>query len=201
MKNKLILVVTGPSGVGKSTILKALPKENFYFSVSHTTRDPRPGEVNGKDYYFVSEDEFKRMIENGEFLEWVKVFDTYYGTAKSEIDKAFSQGKHLVLDIEVIGASRLKGIFGREAVFIFIAPPSFEELERRLKLRGTESEEKLKKRLSRAKEELKFASWFDYVIINDDLEESINSFFSIVKSESLRPWRQEKWNKIFAQLT
>ncbi len=196
----LMLVITGPSGAGKSSILKALPEEEFYFSVSHTTRAPRPGEVHGKDYYFISEKEFKEKIEKGEFLEWVKVHDTYYGTSKAEIEKAFSQGKHIVFDIEINGATRLKYLFKEQAVFVFIAPPDFSELEKRLLKRGTESKEKIEKRLLRAKEELKFIPWFDYVIINEDLETSISLLKSIIVAESARPYRLKALSLILNQV-
>ncbi len=192
----LIIVVTGPSGSGKTTLLKHLPSEDFYFSVSHTTRLPREGEIDGKDYYFINKETFLKMIENDEFLEWVEVFGTYYGTAKSEIEKAFSQNKHLVLDIEVIGATHIKSYFGNSAIFIFIIAPSIEELERRLRKRGTEDEKKLKERLKRAKEEIKFASWFDYIIINDDLENAKNEFLSIIKAELCKPSRNLYWQNI-----
>jgi len=198
MKNHkpLIIIITGPSGVGKTTLLKSLPSEDFYFSVSHTTRAPRKGEIDGKDYYFVSKEKFLEMIEKNEFLEWVKVFDTYYGTAKSEIEKAFSQNKHLILDIEVIGATRMKSLFGNSAVFIFILPPSIEELKNRLKERGTENEEKLKERIQRAKEEIRFASWFDYVIVNDNFEKAKDELFSIIKAELCKPFRNPHWQDI-----
>ncbi len=189
MNNSLVLVITGPSGVGKTTLLSYLPPEKFYFSVSYTTRPPRKGEINGKDYYFISKEKFLEMVEKDEFLEWVEVFGTYYGTTKSEIEKAFSQNKHLVLDIEVIGATRMKSFFGNSAVFIFILPPSIEELKNRLKKRGTEDEEKLKERILRAKEEIKFASWFDYVIVNDELEKAKDELFSIIKAELCKPFR------------
>ena len=136
------------------------------------------------------------MIENDEFLEWVEVFGTYYGTAKSEIEKAFSQNKHLVLDIEVIGATHIKSYFGNFAIFIFIIAPSIEELERRLRKRRTEDEKKLKERLKRAKEEIKFASWFDYIIINYDLENDRNEFLSIIKAELCKPFRNLYWQNI-----
>lgn len=192
----LVLVITGPSGAGKTTLLKFLPSDEFYFSVSHTTRSPREGEIDGKDYYFISKEEFLKMIKNDEFLEWVEIFDTYYGTAKSEIEKAFSQNKHLVLDIEVIGATHMKSYFGNSAVFIFILPPSIEELKKRLEKRGTENEDKLKERIQRAKEEIKFASWFDYVVINDELEKAKDRLFSIIKAELCRPFRNSNWQEI-----
>ncbi|MCD6489168.1 MAG: guanylate kinase [Thermodesulfobacterium sp.] len=196
-KNKpLIIIITGPSGTGKTTLLKHLSPEEFYFSVSHTTRSPRKGEINGKDYYFVSKEKFLKMIKNDEFLEWVEVFGTYYGTAKSEIEKAFSQNKHLVLDIEVIGATRIRSYFGNSAVFIFVLPPSIEELKKRLEKRGTEDADKIKERIQRSKEEIKFASWFDYIIINDDLKKAKDELFSIIKAEMCRPFRNAHWNDI-----
>lgn len=188
MKN-LILIVSGPSGAGKSTLLSTLPEEDFYFSVSHTTREPRPGEIHGKDYYFIDRKTFLEMLERGEFLEWIEVHSNYYGTAKSEIERAFSQGKHLVLDVEVIGVSNLKKYFGPDAVTIFIAPPSLEVLEARLRSRGTENEEKIKERLARAKLELTYAPFFDYVIVNDELDKAKENFLSIVRAELLRPYR------------
>ncbi len=188
MKN-LILIVSGPSGAGKSTLLSTLPEEDFYFSVSHTTREPRPGEIHGKDYYFIDRKTFLEMLERGEFLEWIEVHSNYYGTAKSEIKRAFSQGKHLVLDVEVIGVSNLKKYFGPDAVTIFIAPPSLEVLEARLRSRGTENEEKIKERLARAKLELTYAPFFDYVIVNDELDKAKENFLSIVRAELLRPYR------------
>ncbi|RKX59353.1 MAG: guanylate kinase [Thermodesulfobacteriota bacterium] len=200
MQKNLIIIISGPSGVGKTTLLRFLPEKDFYFSVSHTTRPPRPGEIDGKDYYFVDEKTFLQMIAMQEFLEWVKVHDAYYGTAKSEIEKAFSQNKHLVLDIEVIGATRLKTYFGNQAVFIFIAPPSMEELEKRLIRRRTDNKEKIKKRLERAKEELKFASWFDYVIVNENLEESKNMLFNIINAEMQRTFRNQKFIKFLSEV-
>ncbi|WP_028840605.1 guanylate kinase [Thermodesulfobacterium hveragerdense] len=193
---RLIIVVTGPSGAGKSTILKDLPQDEFYFSVSHTTRAPRPGEEDGKHYYFISRSVFLEMIERDEFLEWVEVFGTFYGTAKTEVEKAFTQNKHLVLDIEVVGATRLKSYFGSDAIFIFIAPPDLQSLKTRIIQRGTENEAEVQNRLKRAKEELRFASWFDYVIVNETLEKSKELFFSIVKAELSRPYRNHQW-KIF----
>lgn len=190
MKN-LILIVTGPSGAGKSTLLRSLPEDQFYFSVSHTTRKPRPNEIHGRDYYFVSKEEFLQMIERDEFLEWIEVHSNFYGTAKSEITKAFSQNKHLLLDLEVVGAANLKAKFGPDAVAVFIAPPSLKVLEERLRKRGTEDEDKVKERLHRAKTELTYAPLFDYVIVNEYLEKAVRDFLSIVQAELCRPWRQD----------
>lgn len=191
-------MVTGPSGAGKSTILKDLPEDEFYFSVSHTTRAPRPGEEDGKHYYFISRSVFLEMIERDEFLEWVEVFGTFYGTAKTEVEKAFTQNKHLVLDIEVVGATRLKSYFGLDAIFIFIAPPDLQSLKTRIIQRGTENEAEVQNRLKRAKEELRFASWFDYVIVNENLEKSKELFFSIVKAELSRPYRNYQWKNFLS---
>lgn len=175
--------------MGKSTLLAHLPKEEFYFSVSHTTRKPRPGEVDGKDYYFVSRDTFMEMLQRNEFIEWIEVHSNFYGTAHSEVEKAFSLGKHLVFDVEVIGASNLKRKFGPEAISIFIAPPSLSVLEERLKNRGTENEEKIRERLQRASLELTYLSFFDYVVVNDDLDQAKASLLAIVRAELCRPWR------------
>ncbi|HEM55878.1 MAG: guanylate kinase [Thermodesulfobacterium geofontis] len=202
LKNRqsLIIVITGPSGAGKTSLLKYLPSENFYFSVSHTTRPPRKDEIDGRDYYFVSEDKFLEMIKKDEFLEWVEIFGTYYGTAKSEIEKAFSQGKHLVLDIEVIGATRMKSYFGNSAVFIFVLPPSIEEIERRLRKRETEDDKKIRERIQRAREEIRFASWFDYVIINENLEKAKDELFSIIRAELCKPFRNPSLKNILNSL-
>ncbi|MFN4196397.1 MAG: guanylate kinase [Caldimicrobium sp.] len=193
--NRLILIVSGPSGVGKSTLLKELPKEEFYFSISYTTRSPRQGEVYGIDYYFVDKETFLKMLKAGEFLEWIEVHGSFYGTSTKEVEKAFSQGKHLVLDVEVIGASALKKKFGPSALSIFILPPNLKILEERLKKRGAEGEEKIKERLMRAKLEISFAPLFDYVIINDSLDEAKNNFLSIIKAELCRPWRINWFNE------
>lgn len=192
--NLLILIVSGPSGAGKSTLLSFLPREEFYFSVSHTTRPPRDNERHGREYYFVDEETFRKMIEAGEFLEWVKVHSHYYGTSKSEVAKAKSLGKHLVFDVEVVGAGKLKSYFGERAIAIFIAPPSIETLRKRLVSRKTESEEKIKERLERAKLELSFAGFYDYVIINDNIEKAKEDLFSIIKAELCRP------NRVFGNL-
>ncbi|BAU22736.1 guanylate kinase [Caldimicrobium thiodismutans] len=185
----LILIVSGPSGAGKSTLLKELPEEEFYFSISHTTRVPRPGEVDGRDYYFISRETFLEMLKRGDFLEWIEVHSNLYGTAKTEIDKAFSQGKHLVFDVEVIGAGNLKKYFGPLVVSIFIAPPNLKILEDRLRKRGAETEEKLQERLKRSSFELSLAPFFDYIVVNDDLAEAKKRFLSIIRAELCRPYR------------
>ena len=196
----LIIVVSGPSGAGKNSVLNILPEEKFYFSVSHTTRKPRPNEIHGKDYYFVSKEEFENMIKNNELLEWAKVYDYYYGTSKKEIEKAFSQNKHIVFNIEVNGATRLRSYFKNQAVFIFIAPPSLKEIENRLLKRGTENKEELEKRIKRAKEELKFIPWFDYVIVNKDLETSRRLLKHIISAELCKPFRVKEISTILDEV-
>ena len=171
MKGKLI-IFSAPSGSGKTTIVKEVLKMDipFGFSVSATSRAARDNEIHGKDYYFFSVDEFKQRAENEEFIEWEEVYhNQFYGTLKSEIESLRNSGKHVLFDIDVVGGLNLKRQFKEDALAIFIAPPSLEELERRLKGRGTENEESLRKRLEKSEGELSFASKFDLKIINDNL--------------------------------
>lgn len=176
MKGKLI-IFSAPSGSGKTTIVKEILKTDipFGFSVSATSRPPRDGEVHAKDYYFFSIDEFNKRIEKGDFIEWEEVYhNQFYGTLKSEIERLRNIGKHVLFDIDVVGGLNLKKQFQEEALAIFILPPSFEELEKRLKGRGTEDAGSLKKRLDKSEQEINFASEFDVQIINDDLNIAIN---------------------------
>ena len=175
MKGKLI-IFSAPSGSGKTTIVKEILKTNipFGFSVSATSRPPREGEVHAKDYYFFSVDEFKEKAENGEFIEWEEVYhNQFYGTLKSEIERLRNIGKHVLFDIDVVGGLNLKNQFQKEALAIFILPPSIEELEKRLKGRGTEDEISLKKRLDKSEHEMSFAEKFDIQIVNDDLSKAV----------------------------
>lgn len=147
--------------------------DSIRFSVSATTRPPRPGEVDGKDYYFLSDDEFQKKIEAGEFLEWEEFYNgKRYGTLRSDVEKKRKEGHFILLDIDVLGATNIKHQYGSEALSIFLKPPSMEELRKRLENRQTESADSLDIRLQRAKEEMKYADQFDKVIINDDLEEA-----------------------------
>jgi len=182
MKGKL-LIFSAPSGSGKTTIVKHLIRNipNLKFSVSATSRQPRSGETEGKDYYFLSEKEFRKKISNGEFLEYEEVYDgIYYGTLKSEVERIRGQGKNIILDVDVEGGLNIKKIYGNEALTIFIKTPSLRELKKRLQNRSTESREKIKMRIAKAKKELEYANRFDVVIINDELSKTLEETKKIV---------------------
>jgi guanylate kinase len=175
MKGKLI-IFSAPSGAGKTTIVKHLLKKGFNleFSVSATSRPPRGNEKHGKDYYFLTADDFKKKIANNEFLEWEEVYtDKFYGTLKSEVERIRREGKNVVFDVDVVGGCNIKDYYGDEALSVFIQPPSVETLEKRLKARSTDSEEVIKTRIEKAKYELSFAPRFDKIIVNDKLEEAL----------------------------
>ncbi len=172
MRGKVI-VVSAPSGSGKTTIVKYLLSEfpELVFSVSATTRKPRKGETHGKEYFFISEEEFKKKIEENQFVEWEKFYDYYYGTLREYVDKNLDEGKFVVLELDVKGALNIKKQYS-DAKLIFIAPPSIEELKKRLKQRNTETEEDFRKRIERAEMEMSYKDKFDYVITNDNLDEA-----------------------------
>lgn len=173
-KGKLI-IVSAPSGAGKTTLVKYLLESinELEFSVSCATRQPRPNEKNGVDYYFITAEEFRKKIKNDEFAEWEEVYtDSYYGTLKSEIERIISKGNSVIFDIDVIGGINLKKIYPKNSLSIFIMPPSIGELENRLRDRKTESEEKLRQRVEKAARELRMSSEFDCIILNDRLKES-----------------------------
>ena len=171
-----MIVVTAPSGAGKSTIVRHLLKniKNLSFSISATTRRRRPKEVEGTHYYFKSLNEFKELMAKDAFVEWEEVYeDQYYGTLKSEIERIWNQGNHIIFDIDVNGARDIKHIYRKKALTIFIKPPSFEVLIERLMKRGTENEQSLKKRIARIRRELTFENKFDYCLLNDRLEDAL----------------------------
>ena len=173
-KGKMI-VFTAPSGGGKTTIVRhLLAKYDFLdFSVSATTRQKRVHEVEGKDYYFLSPEVFRQKEAAGEFIEWEEVYtNNFYGTLKSEIERIWAQGKAVIFDVDVIGGLNLKKQFADQAFAVFVQPPSYEELEKRLRGRSTETEEKINQRMEKASKELAFAKEFDTVLINDDLQEA-----------------------------
>ena len=175
MKGKLI-IFSAPSGAGKTTIVKHLLQKNLnlVFSVSATCRNPRPGETNGKDYHFLSEQEFRSKIENNEFLEWEEVYKgTLYGTLKSEVERIRDQGINVIFDVDVVGGLNIKKFYGEDALAVFVQPPSVEELKNRLQRRSTETEETLKARVAKAEYEMSFAPKFDVVLINNELNTTL----------------------------
>jgi guanylate kinase len=175
-KSGKCIIFSAPSGAGKTTIVHALLDANIglEFSVSACSRSPRPNEVNGRDYYFLDVETFKKQIANGDFLEWQEVYtNNFYGTLRSEITRIWNQNKTVVFDVDVIGGLNLKRIFGEHALAIFVQPPTIEILEDRLRNRSTESEEKIIQRMQKAKKELAEAPKFDCIIVNDSLENAI----------------------------
>ena len=179
---KKLIVLSSPSGGGKSTVARFLLK-NFdllRFSVSATTRMKRPRELHGREYYFLDRNEFEDKIENGEFVEYEEIYGNYYGTLRTEIDKTFKVGKCLLFDIDVKGALSLQKEFPKDTVLIFITPPSLMKLELRLRKRQTETDEQINRRLERAEMEIKQKDKFDHVIINDELEDTLEKVKEIV---------------------
>jgi len=184
MNNKAI-IVSGPSGSGKTTIVHKLieiPEFNLEFSISATTRKKRDNEIDGKDYYFLTPEEFRTKIEEKAFIEWEEVYKNhYYGTLKSEIERIWLAGKNIIFDVDVNGAINLKNYFKENSITIFIKPPSLEELRKRLENRKTETPEKIESRIARATYELKFEKKFDIIIVNEILEESIKKAEQVVR--------------------
>lgn len=172
-----IIVLSAPSGTGKSSIIKRLleyPELRLGFSVSATSRDPRGSEQHGVEYYFITHEEFKRKADAGDFVEWEEVYPgTCYGTLKSEVKRVTEAGQNLIMDIDVKGGLNVKKCYGEQALTIFILPPSKAELERRLRGRGTDAEDVIRKRLDKADYELSFAAQFDVRVVNDDLERAV----------------------------
>ena len=187
-RNGLLLVVSGPSGVGKGTLVKALMERNskIKMSVSATTRAPRPGEIEGVHYFFKSEEEFKAMVDRGEFLEYIHVFGTkYYGTPRSFVEQQLRDGYDVILEIDVQGAMKVKQAFP-DAVLMFITAPSMGEIKSRLIGRGTETMEQVEKRFATAFEEVKMIPHYDYVIVNDVVDVAVHHMESILEAERCR---------------
>lgn len=187
----LLVVLSGPSGVGKGTVRKSLferEDHNLVYSISMTTRKPREGEVDGKDYFFVSREEFEKRIEDDKFLEYAEFVGNYYGTPVDEVNKQIELGNEVVLEIEVQGALQVREKV-KNAIFVFIAPPSLDALYSRLKGRGTESEEVIKQRIEKAKKEINLAYKYDYIVINDTVENAADRIMAIIRAEHAKTER------------
>ncbi len=186
----IVFVFSGPSGTGKSTLCNRILQEakNLRFSVSCTTRQPRVGEVDGKDYHFVSRETFDERIKNHEFLEYANVYEDYYGTLKSEIESRISEGNDILLDIDVQGAMQIRKNsanhpWASAVHYIFVAPPSLEELERRLRSRATEPEEKIQRRLKQARTELSQSELYDHIVVNSEMDRALEQIRAIIRSK------------------
>ncbi len=178
-----LIIFSAPSGSGKTTIVKHLLEQNFdlEFSVSATSRQPRSAETNGIDYYFISGEEFKKKVEADEFLEWQEVYPgTCYGTLKSEVERICNNGKNVIFDVDVVGGTNIKKIYGDRVLAVFVRPPSIEELEKRLRARSTDSDEVIQKRVKKASYELTFAPYFDVILVNDNLTDALANAEKIV---------------------
>jgi guanylate kinase len=186
----IILIISAPSGAGKTTLCRALLERfpNMKESISYTTRTPRVGEVHGEDYFFVSREEFQRMVASDAFAEWAEVHGNLYGTALATLEEARRNGVDLVLDIDCQGARRLKEQIER-CVYVFILPPSMAELRRRLESRSSDAQEVIDRRIERAAAEIREARWYDYIIINDNLEAAFEELAAIVLAHSRKTFR------------
>ena len=181
------IIISAPSGSGKTTICKYLQKldSSINFSVSCTTRQKRANEVEGKDYFFITNEEFEKKINDAKFIEWEQIHGNfYYGTLKSTLEKAINEDKRILLELDVKGAMSVKNLYPNKSLSIFIEPPSVEVLKLRLEKRGTDNDERIIKRLERLESELSYKSNFDYHVINDDLDQAVNEIMSIIKNES-----------------
>lgn len=183
----LLVVLSGPSGVGKGSVCNQLLKfyEGLVYSTSITTREPREGEVEGREYFFTGRERFEQMIEKGDFLEWASVYGNYYGTPWGNVEKNISKGKNVILELDIQGALEVQRRFP-EGVYIFLLPPSFSELKKRILNRGTESEKDLSKRLKAAKEEVFVARKYEYLIVNEEINSSAKKVYSIIEAEGCR---------------
>ena len=186
-----LFVISAPSGAGKSTILAAVRKRvpGLGYSISHTTRKPRGDERNGVDYHFVDDRTFTKMIDEGAFVEWAKVYDNFYGTSSSNLQDQIASGLDVLMDVDIQGGQNIKDRFP-DSVLIFLLPPSLEELERRLRERGTDNEPVIRARMESAADDIKNCTWYDYIIVNDKLEKAIDETQSIIMSKRCVTARQ-----------
>lgn len=195
-------MISAPSGVGKTTLVKSLPGRvsNIAFSVSCTTRSPRPGEVDGVDYHFVTREVFLAGIASGRFLEWAHVHDRHYGTDRQQVEGHLRAGRDVILDIDVQGARQVRSSYPL-VLTVFIIPPSMEVLRSRLEQRGTESSEQVAARLAAAERELREAPWYDFVVVNDDLEEAVEDLAAIIRSARCHRLRQaQRLHRLLASM-
>ena len=191
MNKGILIVVSAPSGCGKGTILAEVMKdEKFYYSVSATTRSPRPGETDGVNYHFLGREQFEELIKTGGILEYAEYCGNYYGTPRDKVLEKINEGKNVILEIEVQGAMQIREKCP-EAVFVFIAPPSVAELRNRLEKRGTETPEVINQRVSEAAQEISFAYRYEYVVVNNILEDAVNDFISVIRAEELKAENQK----------
>ena len=202
MKKGLLIILSGPSGVGKGTVRRYI-MDNFNlrltYSISMTTRKPRDKEVDGVDYYFVSKEEFEQRIKDGKFLEYASFIGNYYGTPLDKIEEKISQGKEVVLEIEVNGALQVKEKV-KDAIMIFLVPPSKEDLFKRLRSRGTESEEIIEQRVKKASDEFKMAYYYDYIVVNDDVDNAADRIMAIIRAEHAKTMRSiYKYKKLMEE--
>jgi guanylate kinase len=198
MAKGIFIIVSAPSGAGKSSLCQRLMQAypEIKFSVSYTSRPPRPNEINGKDYHFISRKEFKDRIDQGEFVEWVENYGHLYGSSRNVMKEFIQDGRDLLLDIEPRGAKKIKQEF-KGGIYVFVLPPSRSELLKRLEKRGHETDEVIQKRFRQAENELKEISWYDYVIFNEDLETAVNQLISIYIAEKCKRSRLQNEIKKF----
>ncbi len=193
-----LIIISAPSGTGKTTLISKIleSEKNIELSVSATTRDKRIGEIDKVNYYFLTKEDFEKRIENNEFLEYADVFGNYYGTLMSQINEKFNNGKDIFLDIDYQGAEKItKKIESKKLLKIFLLPPSMNELRRRLVSRGRDNTDDIERRLAKAKLEMRHSNNYDYVVINDDFNETVNTIRSIISSKRIKNIRKEKLNE------
>lgn len=198
MNKGLLFVVSAPSGTGKTTLCRAMTRifPGLHYSISHTTRQQRPGDENGKDYHFISPQEFQQRIDRSEFVEWAEIYGHRYGTSRAVVEKVLEEGRDVILDIDGQGAKQIhdKKLPG---AFIFLLPPSLEELERRLSSRRTERKAAMEERLRKAKAEMAEAYWYDYLIVNDELEKAQEQLQAVILAEHCR---RERMSEFLAEI-
>ena len=184
----MLVIISGPSGSGKGTVVKKLNRPDFALSISMTTRDPRPGEVHGKDYFFTTKESFIKSRENGEFLEHAEFVGNMYGTPRAYVEEQVAAGKAVILEIDVVGALQIKEKF-EDSISVFLIPPSFHDLAERLKNRKTEDIETIRRRIKRAKSEIEYIEQYDYLVVNKEVDQAVDDMHRIIDSEYLKPHR------------